>query len=235
MQAEGQSSLESKIAGRFEDIADVGWFPDDVADDAAQLQVVRDVLQPRAGQKILDAGCARGRFVRRLLPSGALLYGIDLTWPFIAAAAVNVPEAKFARGSMSALPFADGVFDAAYCVEALEHVPATALAVSELARVVKPGGIVLIIDKSLQGLDPGKGLPNFLVKPWAERTGRWMYPPEFGFRERWFWPKSLARVLRSHCRSVEVRFIPEGRGKASRLYRLLPFLSLDVAWIGKKL
>ena len=135
---------------------------------------------------------------------------------------------------MSALPFADDTFDAVYCVEALEHLPDTALAVSKLARVVKPGGILLIVDKSLQGLDPGKGLPNFLVKPWAERKGKWMYPPDFPFRERWFWPRSLARELSSHCEEVEIRFIPEGRGKASRLYRLLPFLSLDVAWVCRK-
>jgi len=105
---------------------------------------------------------------------------------------------------------------------------------SEMARVLKPGGTLLVIDKSLSGLDPGTGLPNFWVKPRAERRGKWMYPADFAFRERWFWPWRLAARMRRHCASVQVRFIPEGRGKASRLYRLAPFLSLDVAWIGKK-
>lgn len=234
MPAKIDPALERAISRRFEDIADIGWFPDDLPEGAAQLKAVRDILQPCPGQKILDVGCARGRFIRHLASSGADLYGIDITWTFIRSARSNVPAANFASGSMSAIPFADETFDAVYCVEALEHLPDTALALSEMARTIKPGGTLLIVDKSLQGLDPGKGLPNFLVKPWAERKGKWMYPPEFPFRERWFWPRVLARDLRVHFQSVEIRFIPEGRGKASHLYRLLPFLSLDVAWIGRK-
>ncbi len=227
-------ALEHQIAGKFEEIAEIGWFPEDVAPDSAQLQAVRRILAPRSGQRILDGGCARGRFVKALVPTEASLYGVDLTETFVRSARRNAPSARFTRGSLSALPFASDSFDAVYCVEVLEHLPDTSLALRELARVLKPGGTLLVIDKSLQGLDPGKGLPNFLVKPWAERKGKWMYPPDFPFRERWFWPHKLAREMRQYCASVEIQFIPEGRGKASRLYRLLPFLSLDVAWIGRK-
>ncbi len=227
-------NLERAIAKRFEDIADIGWFPDSLPPDAPQLKAVREILQPRRGQKILDAGCARGRFASHIAKTGADVFGVDITGTFIQAAKANVPEGTFAQGSLSALPFANNAFDAVYCVEALQHLPDTANAVSELARIIKPGGVLLVIDKSLQALDPGKGLPTFLVKPWAERKGKWMYPADFPFRERWFWPRALARDLRAHFEQVTVKFIPEGRGKASRLYRLLPFLSLDVAWIARK-
>lgn len=227
-------SLERQIAHRFTDIADIGWFNPDLPEDSAQLNSVHKFLRPQPGQKILDAGCARGRFIPSLAQTGADLYGVDLTWKLIRSASAAIPAARFANGSLSALPFADSAFDAVYCVEALEHLPDTALALSEMARVLKPAGTLLIIDKSLQALDPANGLPTLLVKPWAERKGRWMYPPDFPFRERWFWPHALARQLRAYCSSVAFHFIPEGRGKASHLYRLLPFLSLDVAWVARK-
>jgi SAM-dependent methyltransferase len=63
-------NLERAIAQRFEDIADIGWFPDRLPPDAPQLQAVREILQPRRGQKILDAGCARGRFAHHIPKTG---------------------------------------------------------------------------------------------------------------------------------------------------------------------
>jgi ubiquinone/menaquinone biosynthesis C-methylase UbiE len=226
--------LERSIANKFEEIADIGWFPEDVPANSAKLAVVREMLTPFSGKAILDAGCARGRFVKALAPLGAKMYGVDLTETFLRSAKINAAGAVFAGGSLSALPFRSERFDAVYCVEALEHLPDTELALSEMARVLKPGGALLVIDKSLIGLHPGSGLPNFWAKPWAERKGKWMYPPDFAFRERWFWPWRLARTMRRYCASVQVRFIPGGHGKASCLYKLAPFLSLDVAWIGKK-
>lgn len=226
--------LERKIAGRFEAIADVGWFNQDVPPDFPQLKLVREVLSPRPGQRVLDAGCARGRFLRGLQSTQAKLYGVDLTAVFARDAQRNVPNARVSQASLSALPFAANTFDAAYCVEVLQHLPNTELALRELARVLKPGGKLLIIDKSLQGLDPGTGLPNWLVKPWAERKGKWMYPPDFPFRERWFWPSRTATLLRRIFPQVQTRYLPEGRGKASHFYRLVPFLSIDVAWIASK-
>jgi SAM-dependent methyltransferase len=228
--------IETEIAAKFEGIADIGWFPEDLPGDSAQFRVVRQVLEPLAGKRVLDAGCARGRFAKRLalLDFDVVMHGLDLTETFLRSARTNVPEAAFTRGSLSALPYRSETFDAVYCVEALEHLPDTETAIREMTRVLKPGGILLVIDKSLMGLDPGIGLPNFLVKPWAEHRGKWMYPPDFAFRERWFWPWKLAAQIRRQCGSVKVRFIPEGRGKASRLYGILPFLSLDVAWIGRK-
>jgi SAM-dependent methyltransferase len=228
------SALEGKISAKFEEIANIGWFPEDVPSDSAQLETVLDVLGDLRGKRVLDAGCARGRFAKHLAARGARMYGVDLTETFLKDARTNVPAAAFTRGSLSALPFRAEAFDAVYCIEALEHLPDTALAVREMTRVLKKQGTLLVIDKSLMGLDPGIGLPNFLVKPWAERKGKWMYPPDFAFRERWFWPWKLAGVIRRECGPVRTRFIPEGRGKASALYRRLPFLSLDVAWIGRK-
>jgi ubiquinone/menaquinone biosynthesis C-methylase UbiE len=228
------SAVERAIATRFTEIADNGWFPEDLPADDAQLREVRAAVAPERGMKILDAGCARGRFVKQLLPSGARIYGVDLTERFLHAAKNNVPDANFVRGTLSALPFPSESFDAVYCLEVLEHLPDTELALSELCRVLKPGGVLLVIDKSLRGLFAWSGLPNLIAKPLMERRGQWMYPPDFVFRERWFWPGRLTRQIRKFCRSARYHYLTDGRGKASRFYRIFPFLSMDIAWIGKK-
>lgn len=184
--------------------------------------------------RILDAGCARGRFIKALAASGAELHGVDLTETFLPSARRNVPTAHFARGSLSALPFGSGAFDAIYCIEVLQHLPDTGLALAEMARVLKPGGTLLIIDKNLVGLWPGIFLPNFLVKAWKERRGGWMYPWNFSFRERWFRPAGLAKRMRCLFTSVEVKFL-SGHGRLTSLIcGLFPRFSHEVCWIGRK-
>ncbi len=234
LQVRPNPSLERKISARFEAIADIGWFPEDVETNSGQLNVLKQVLGDVSGKRILDAGCARGRFIKRLLPLGAKMYGVDLTDSFLNAASANIPQAVFTRGSLSALPFRSESFDAVYAIEVIEHLPDTELAIREMSRILKPNGTLLVIDKSLIGFYPYNGLPNLIAKPLAERLGKWMYPPDFEFQERWFWPWRMASLIRRYCDQVQTRFVPEGRGKASYLYRLLPFLSIDVAWIGTK-
>src|SRR5277367_4885292 len=97
--------LERSIANKFEEIADIGWFPEDLPSDSAQLAVVREVLAPFPGKSILDAGCARGRFVKALAPLGAKMHGVDLTETFLRSARTNAADAGFTCGSLSALPF----------------------------------------------------------------------------------------------------------------------------------
>ena len=227
-------ALEREISGFFRQIGDGGWFPDDVDERSPQLALVRDILRPSAGMRILDAGCARGRFLRHLQSSGAQLVGVDLTEVFLHSAHRNVPQAAFAGGSLSALPFRASSFDAVFCIEALEHLPDTEAAIRQMARVLNPEGVLLVIDKNLSGLNHRNGIPNAIWKPWMERQGKWMYPNDFRFRERWFHPRELAALMKRHFASVSVTFPTEGFGRASRLYRMLPFLSFEAAWVARR-
>jgi len=84
--------LERKIAKRFEELADSSWFSAELPEnDFFQLRAVREVVAPRAGMRKLDAGCARGRFLNALAPSGASLIGPDLTETFVRDARKDRP------------------------------------------------------------------------------------------------------------------------------------------------
>ncbi len=75
---------------------------------------------------------------------------------------------------------ATGSCHAAYATESLEHAVDIPAAIAELARIVRPGGPIAIIDKN------------------ADAWGR-LETPEW---ERWFGRKELERLLGRHCRSV---------------------------------
>ena len=154
------SNLERKISERFQQIADVGWFTPSLPTDCPQLSIVRDVLAPGPGMRFLDAGCARGRFLKALIPTGASLTGIEPTDVFVRDAGRNVPGVNFVRGSVTSLPFSPNSFDAVFCIEVMQHIPDTRRALAEFARVLEPGGRLLILDRNIRGLDPRTGLPN---------------------------------------------------------------------------
>jgi ubiquinone/menaquinone biosynthesis C-methylase UbiE len=95
-----------------------------------------------------------------------------------------VPSGIHTRaGAMTELPFDDESFDCAYATESLEHAVEIGRAVSEICRVVRPGGRIAIIDKN------------------AEQWGR-LDTPEW---EKWFTRKELESLFRRHCREVSSR------------------------------
>jgi malonyl-CoA O-methyltransferase len=131
------------------------------------------------GRRVLDAGCGRGAITRALLtayPSAAIV-AMDLSPEMLRHAP---PAVETRRGSIQCLPFADGVFDVALCVEALEHALNPEGAVGELCRVVRPGGTVLIVDKN------------------AERRGALAIEAW----ERWFDRREVESWLRTRCEDV---------------------------------
>jgi malonyl-CoA O-methyltransferase len=111
------------------------------------------VLPVMANQKvkILDAGCGKGRYLKNLLTEDNRLelYGFDLS----AAVLRNIPqEITVKQGSLLNIPYPAEYFDFVYVCEALEHCVNLEGALYELARVVKKGGSVLIIDKNRKKL-----------------------------------------------------------------------------------
>lgn len=104
-------------------------------------------LTPPAAKRIIDIGAGPGVFTPRLLARGAACTVVDLSFEMVAAARRQVPRssrASFMVGDIDRLPLATGAFDIALCVGVLQYLPSIEVALAELARVVAPGGHVIV-------------------------------------------------------------------------------------------
>ena len=96
-----------------------------------------------------DLGCGTGAVLTTLAPHVANVIGIDGSEEMLAAARArtrDLANVTLHRGTLEALPLESATLDAATLVLVLHHVPAPALALAEAARVLKPGGRLLIVD-----------------------------------------------------------------------------------------
>ncbi len=100
-----------------------------------------------AGKVVLDAGCGMGRYLRIAAGSPArLVVGIDLSRAVEAARDVTrgLPRVAIVRGDLLRPPFAAGGFDVIYSLGVLDHTPDPRRAFLELARLLRPGGVIAI-------------------------------------------------------------------------------------------
>jgi ubiquinone/menaquinone biosynthesis C-methylase UbiE len=100
------------------------------------------------GLRVLDAACGTGRHTLHLAELGHAVNGVDQSREMLTAAmqkaAASHAQIAFALASTSALPFPTDAYDAAVCSLLFDHLPAIEPTVAELARVVRPGGRLLI-------------------------------------------------------------------------------------------
>lgn len=125
-------------------------------DRAAELEAeVGRLLAPFTGEeRALDAGCGTGALAYALAPRVAEVVGVDPSPAFLEAARRGAPpNCVFVEGDATALPFEYGSFDLSGCLRVLHHVRRPELVVSELARVTRPGGRILVADQ-LGNVDP---------------------------------------------------------------------------------
>jgi SAM-dependent methyltransferase len=131
----------------------------------------------------MDLGCGEGRYLNHLQESFPEFdfRGVD---PLVSDEARGIQT-----GSAFHIPFADKTFDAVYAFIVFQHIHDPVLALSEIHRVLKLGGLLIVGDRDVIS---ARGL----LKPYHELRGRWMYPWDSPFRERWYttgtWRKLLA-------------------------------------------
>jgi SAM-dependent methyltransferase len=101
--------------------------------------------QVRPG-KALDAACGTGRHTRRLVELGHDVVGIDGSPEMLDVAKQSVPHAVFREGDLNSLPLESASVDLVVCALALEHVADLPRAISELARVLRSGGQMVLSD-----------------------------------------------------------------------------------------
>ena len=91
------------------------------------------------GSLILDAGCGSGRMLPMLRAFGRPI-GVDASLEGLHLGG----HPGVARASLTGLPFRAGVFDAVVCLDAIEHVERDDVVLGELARVLRPGGLLVL-------------------------------------------------------------------------------------------
>ena len=234
----GKDNTERFIKNRFNELSDSPMFPTHAQLGNFELNAVLSFLGNVTNKKILDAGCGKGRLTCELAKRGAEIVGVDIAYELISSAKQQNKNLPFLTASVSQLPFVDGCFDGVLCVEVIEHVPDTEMAIYELARVLKPGGKLIVIDKNILSLNSRYLIPSALLKKWKELNNRWMYPRDFPFREKWFTPWEISRIMKKHCRQTSIRYLDRFVYKRLKIRRLVfkafPFLKYDVAWQGIK-
>ncbi|MDQ3865951.1 MAG: class I SAM-dependent methyltransferase [Actinomycetota bacterium] len=107
-----------------------------------RLAAVRDLVEPEAGERVLDLGSAAGAVSHFLSTFGCDVVGVDSEPRAVAAASALFPRLRFELADVAALPFPDASFDKAVAADLVEHLADAPFAamLSEVARVLVPGG-----------------------------------------------------------------------------------------------
>jgi 2-polyprenyl-6-hydroxyphenyl methylase / 3-demethylubiquinone-9 3-methyltransferase len=106
-----------------------------------------DTIAAWPGKRVLDLGCGGGFMAEALAARGAEVTGIDPAAGAIAIAtrhaAASGRKIRYLTGTGEAIPLADASLDIVVCVDVLEHVTDLDRVLTEVARVLKPGGLFL--------------------------------------------------------------------------------------------
>jgi SAM-dependent methyltransferase len=124
-------------------IADIGEHG-----DFGRRYVLDPVMLPRAlalkPRTALDVGCGEGRFCRMLAGHGIETVGIDPAPSLLAHARDRHPNGCYIEARAEALPFDDASFDLVVSYLTFIDISEIAPAIAEMARVMKPGGALLV-------------------------------------------------------------------------------------------
>jgi glycosyltransferase involved in cell wall biosynthesis len=180
--------------------------------ESQRLATIRRLIEARRNDSLLEVGCGGGH-VLRLFPE-AQLTGVDVSGEMLKRARANLAglSVRLLKGELQQLDLPAGSFDRIICTEVLEHAVEPELVLSEIRRLLRPGGTVVITF-------PNDHLINRL-KSLIRRSGLTLLPPlrriSWGgdryHLHAWYVPE-MRRLLSSYFQVTEVQFVP---------HRLLP-------------
>ena len=182
-------------------------------DYAANVRYRVARVAPYLGGRWLDVGCANGGYDAALLEAGATeIVGVDVEPSRLEIAkARGLEHASYLLLEGDILPFGDDEFDGVWMNEVLEHVHDESVVLSEVNRVLRPGGVLALISPNrwfpfeghgmeIRGLKVPRPIP---VLPWLPRS--------IGARvmqARNYWPRELVQLVEEAGLSIaEVSYI----------------------------
>jgi SAM-dependent methyltransferase len=169
--------------------------------DFGRRYVLDPVMLPRAlarrPQHALDVGCGEGRFCRLLRQQQVKVTGLDPTPGLLNVAKQRDPRGAYLQASAEAVPFPDSTFDLVIAYLTLIDIPDFRSAIAEMARVLTPGGTLLIANLNsfnTAGCEAG----------WIKNADgrRLHYPVDHYLEERSMWIEYRGIRVRNHHRPL---------------------------------
>jgi SAM-dependent methyltransferase len=185
-------------------------------DEWLSFRVISDGIDFR-GRKVLDIGAGTGVDTFRLVIAGADVTALEYNPMLVRRGQAEVPEARWIGGVSHALPFQSASFDIVCCNAALHHMRDVQISLTEMLRVLKPGGVMITTGDAYRARDTPQDLEYIIFnKHTAVLLGVNESIPSFSAFEKALLPFGDAldiRVLTSNfCRD-------EGGG----LKRIVPY------------
>lgn len=111
-----------------------------------KLKLIKKLVPRESKLEVLDFGCGKGVFIKDILSINPSLkiVGADISKTAIAFAKKKMPKQKFYVTAEGKLPFRDKSFDFIFALDVISHIYDTELIFSELSRLLKPKGRLLI-------------------------------------------------------------------------------------------
>jgi ubiquinone/menaquinone biosynthesis C-methylase UbiE len=152
-----------------------------------------------AGGRVLDVGCGSALVADRIRDIDATYIGFDFGGHHIEYASKKYAditdrklEAVFCRGDGERLPFADETVDVVVFSEVIEHLIRPELAVWEISRVLKPGGVLVMTTNNASEVPLKSPLSH--VFAWLEKAFGATHPKLISLRP-WVWPDPVDRII----------------------------------------
>ena len=168
--------------------------------DAPMLALARE----SGARNALDVGCGEGRFCRRLRELGIAPTGIDPTGALLAVARERDPSGDYRQGRAEDLPFPDRSFDLTVSYVTLVDIDGYEAAIGEMARVLRPGGTLLVANLA--------GHSSATPRDWPEGEAGWVrgadgsrryFAMDDYLRPRSYWTSWKGIRIRNHHRPLD--------------------------------
>lgn len=153
-----ETTLSKRTAVHDQWTADYRTQDNEAFFELAFDRIVSLLSVPRESARFLDAGCGSGRHSERLARRGYRVTAVDFSDAILDKASQYLEAAgledhvNFQREDLLNLTFADAEFDCILCWGVLMHILEVENAVSEFARVLKPGGLLTISEGNMYSL-----------------------------------------------------------------------------------